>query len=706
MELFNQEYRHFSIGKLAEVIGAKLPDTIDKNIECKRILTQSNYVQPGEIVISAGWYSHKRITTEALEKGAMLVFVNAETKESFPQDNVIAVEDPMECVKMFERWRSEACNAKIIAITGSVGKTTTTGLIGMVMKHSFNTLTHHSMANSHGAILRTYQTLTPEHEYWVQEVGGVQPGYIESSASVLCPDIAVLTNIGESHLDKYITKEGILRDKGSIERYLKDDGIVIINSDDETLKNASFTHKVITLSLKDENADYYVTDIKTLPEGITFSFTCGEGSFEAKLKLYGDYNAYNGLAAIAVGRLAGVPMERIIELIGKYEADGMRQNFRNIGGHKLLIDCFNAEPKTVLGSAETLMKMPVENGGRRIFVTGHIDKLGENSRALHTELGRELAKLDLDIVLLYGGDSDCIHEALMAEGRQNSMLMNTREELDCWLEKNITEKDITFYKSGQFETALAKTIDHVYGTKLQNEQQYNNGYLVEKNGFKIRIRKDNIAEVVGYSGNERDLVIPSEYEGIPIIRIQNRAFLKKRNLETIVIPDSVTYIGEEAFYICPSLRFVKLPKNLKYVDKNAFNYCKSLTSISLPDGVRHLDRHAFYDCTALEKIYIPDSVGFFGEDVLKKSPNAKIVCSNDSAAKKYATLHDILTISTENQDSNKKGLSDADFEQYLNCLVTHRFDDTVKALVEIIEKDTKKEKDSKVLKLFKKYLSK
>ncbi len=149
--------KELTIGKIAEVIDAVLPETVDSSAKVNRVLTQSAYVVPGDVVISAGWYSKVNIVKDSLTKGAIAVFCDKETKNQFAQNNVIAIDDPLGAVTKFETWRAEGCNAVRIAITGSVGKTTTTGLINSVIANSFNTLTHHSMANSHGAILRNVQ---------------------------------------------------------------------------------------------------------------------------------------------------------------------------------------------------------------------------------------------------------------------------------------------------------------------------------------------------------------------------------------------------------------------------------------------------------------------------------------------------------------------------------------------------------------------
>ena len=323
---------NLTLGTIAEVIGAVLPEGMDPNRSCRRVLTQSVYATGDDVVISAGWYPHSEIIPEALKRNVIAVFCDPETKKDYPQDNVIPVEDPMACVTRFERWRAEPCHAKRIAITGSVGKTTTTSLINAIMKNSYRTFTHHTMANSHGAILRNVQQVDPSYEYWVQEVGGVQPGYVESSAKFLAPDIVVLTNIGESHLNLYHTKENIFYDKSSLERYAQPDGVVVINYDDDMLRKAAYTHRVVTCSKSDPRADYYAQNIRTELDGTHFTAVSKEGTLEIHLNLYGEHNVYNALFALAVGRLADVPMEKIPAFLETYRPSGMRQNFVEVGG--------------------------------------------------------------------------------------------------------------------------------------------------------------------------------------------------------------------------------------------------------------------------------------------------------------------------------------------------------------------------------------
>lgn len=632
------------IEDLAEIIGAypvtKEKTDLDSPVE--RVFTQSVYARKNTAVIAARWYDVDSTVKEALERGACAVFTTEKDAVRYNDPRVMAVRDPLDSVERFEKWCEKDCYAKRITITGSVGKTTTTGLINTVISDYYNTLTRHSASNSHGAILRGFQDLKPEHEYWVQEVGGVQPHYIESSAYMMHSDAVVLTNIGVSHLDKYVTKEEIFRDKSSLERYAKLNAVVIINKDDPILKSADYCHRVITFAVKDKTADYFCENVTTTDKGLELDVICGVGEiFHVKTNLFGDYNAYNVLAAVAVGKWAGIPTDNIIQSIGKYRPSGMRQNMLNIGGYRILVDCFNAEPKTVLGSAQTLSQINLKNEGRKIFITGHIDKLGENSAKMHAELGHQLSGLDVDIMCFYAGDSRYTYEAVKEDGFENALYFDDRDELDDWIRNNVKSNDVTFYKSGQFEAALAKTIDHVYGTKMQNEQQFNEGKIYEQGDYQVKLRQDDIAELHKYSGKRKHEKLPAEYEGKKIIRISGGAFNHNHDIEEVDIPDNVVNIGQEAFYACDNLKKVTLPKNLKIIERSAFNYCRCLQRLELPKGTIHIDYRAFRDCIQLEEIIIPDTVGYIGEEAFKGCDNLTIVCPKGSYAEKYALDHDI-----------------------------------------------------------------
>lgn len=634
---------------LCKIMEVPVPAGIDPLKPVERVLSQAEYTQPGEVVICTKYYNVAHSIGLAIERGAFAVFCPQSYARNYWADkgtdasgsiHVIGVDDPLDCIRKFEIWRKRGCKARVITITGSVGKTTTTGLVNSIVSNTFQTLTHHPMSNSHGAILRNVQRLTPSHEVWVQEVGGVQPGYVESSARILCPDALILTNIGESHLDLYKSKENIFRDKTSLERYMKDNGVVVINLDDDMLRNSMprFTHKVITFAVNRKDADYRAENITVTRDGTQFDVVCAEGRFPVALSLFGEHNAYNALAAIALARWMGVPVSRSAELIQNYQAEGIRQHMVNIGGYHMLIDCFNAEAKTVFLAAETLSKIPIEGPGKRIMVAGHIDKLGEKSKEMHFQLGKDMAAIKgIDEFVFFAGDCRYSYDAAVEAGCINSHWMNSRDELENWMRDNITRDDITVYKSGQFKAALAKSIDHVYGTVYQNGTQFNEGVIKKQGDFLFRVRKETV-EIAGVTDkfNSDDLVIPKEFDGAAITYIAARAFTKQRHIKSAVIPDTVKNIGELSFYICPNLASLTLPGELRIIGPNAFNCCPLLEEVTLPEGTIHLGRHAFYDCRGLKRIYIPDSVGYIGEDAFARCRLLTISCRRGSYAEKYA----------------------------------------------------------------------
>lgn len=649
----------FTFQAIADLLHFRLPQNICGTDRPHRVLTQSEYAAPGDIIINAGWYHHSRIIPSSLKKGVALVLCDTETKKLYPDERVIVIDDPMGAVTKVEKFLAKPYHPVRIAITGSVGKTTTTGLINSMVAVTYKTLTHHTMSNSHGAILRNLQTLTADHEYWVQEVGGVQPGYIESTARFLCPDIVVLTNIGESHIDLYGSKQNIFWDKSSLERYAAPNAKIIINYDDDVLRNAAYSHTVITCSKTDSSADYYAKDIHTELDGLYFTAVCKEESIPVHLNLYGEHNVYDALFAIAVGRLADIPLKKMPEMLNTYRPEGIRQHLCQVGGYSFFIDTYSAAPKTVLGAAETLVQVPMLGKGRKIFVTGQIDRIGDASPRLHYELGKDLAKLDLDLFAFYLGDSKYTYKAMQEAGCTNIYFTESREEMDQWIRDTVTKEDLVFFKSGQITACLSKTVDHVFGTAFQNNLQFNEGTVAERDGFKYRLRKDNIAELCGYTGNETDLVIPAKYDAYDVIRVAPGAFARFRKLRSVTLPDSIVNIGQRAFYLCTKLEEVKLPASLKIIGKSAFSYCKALKHVEIPEGTIHIDSRAFFECPSLRSVSVPGSVGYLGENVFgtnkvfRKNATA-FTCAPGSLAAAYIEKN-VLAVSSSFLESVHNG---------------------------------------------------
>ena len=329
-------------------------------------------------------------------------------------------------------------------------------------------------------------------------------------------------------------------------------------------------------------------------------------------------------------------MKKSPDLLKTYYPSGMRQNHLLIGGYSIYADCFNAVPESMLSAAQILEKFSVSDGGRKIFVSGQMNELGKQSAQKHREVGCQLANIDIDTILTFGAQAKYTYEGLKESGFKNAMYFETRQELDEWIKNNLKREDEIFFKSSHGDICLAITIDNVFGTTLTNKMEWNAGRIVEEGNYKFKIRNYDVAEIIEYTGKEKDVVIPAQYGDNKFTRIAHNAF-KNKNIENIVIPDTIKTICHGAFHKCRMLKSVKLPQHLLYIDRNAFNSCTSLREIEIPSGVIHIEKGAFYDCKSLKKAIIYEKVGFIGEEAFKNvSDEFEIVCKKGAYAEQYA----------------------------------------------------------------------
>lgn len=632
-----KQLENLTLQQLAKIMEISLPQHLNVLSPIRGVKAHIDNLNPGEVMLVTPYYPQDDQVISAIEKKAAFIIVQKKIASQYKNyDNIIPVEDVIAASAKFVSWVVSLFDAKRIAITGSIGKTTTTGLLNSILTQSMPTLTHDSMANSHGAVLRTVQRLKDEHKAYVQEVGGAFPGYVEASAIGLQPDILILTNINASHLDYYKTLEGILYDKMSLERYMTKRGVVFMDYDDPLLRSCQKQHRVISYGINSRDVDYYADNIQNHQDGVSFDYVTKEGErYHIHLNILGEHNVRNALAAIGVARFLGVPMDKIAQYIQNYKTEGIRQNLCTVGSYHLFIDCFNSSKESLLAATETLMKIPVENSGRHILFMGHIDRLGLDSKKIHSEIGNELAKMNVDLIVFYYGDAEYAYQSAISNGARNCLFIPDQDELIEWMRNNITRDDIALYKGGQLASRFPIAIDEVYGTEFQKYAQRTNQIHSTCGDFLIAT-VTGVLQVNRYTGNDLKVIIPDTFNGVPVKRISHDAFSKCRKLQEIVISDSVNRIGEGAFYICPKLVKVQLPKQLRYIARSAFNYCTSLKAVDLPPKTIHIECRAFYDCRSLERIYIPSSVGFIGDEAFGNCNKLLIECEAGSYAQSYA----------------------------------------------------------------------
>lgn len=314
--LTKRNYPENTIGWLANFFDIKLPKGMSPKTPFSKVFLEAKDVTEDDVFIVTDNNPDEEMINDILEKGVVAVFCSRGVKESFPDEHVIALDNPHLAAQKYEIYKHSRLSAKCIAITGSYGKTTTCSLINSVISKNYKTFASNGIATDHEGILNNLQALGPDIEYWIQEVEGINPGDVEAVAEFLNPDIVVLTNIGNSHLDTYFSTENILFDKASLERFAKPDAAVIISYDDEILMDAYYKHNVITCSICDSRAHYYAKDIIKNESGIKFTaVTYEEGEYPVSINFTDKVNVYNALFAIAVGQVLEIDIEDIIETL-------------------------------------------------------------------------------------------------------------------------------------------------------------------------------------------------------------------------------------------------------------------------------------------------------------------------------------------------------------------------------------------------------
>lgn len=524
---------------------------------------------------------------------------------------------------------------RIIAVTGSVGKTTTKDILYNVLGESFYLLKSFGNENLIGYILKNVQRLTDRQEVLIQEYGTWAKGVIPSAARAVRPDVCIINNINKSHMDNFDSLEEILEEKLALARSMIAGSPVFLNYDDELLRKANLRrYKVISIGIKNKDVDYSAQHIEYTKDGLSFNIVKGDESYPFTINSYGEHNIYNVLMAFAVGDYLGMSVKNIGKGLSKFEPQGIRQNIVNIGGYRLYLDCYNSSQVAFLNSVRTLSKIPIEEGGRKIVIMGEIGSLGNYSREIHTDIGKQLNKEEFDYMYCFGVNTKYTCKAAQEKGITNIEYCETKEDLIKKIKATVTRKDITLYKAGQYAIKMPPVIDEIYGTKFTYELE---GYSLEyRNDGNMQYRLFGpILELNKYTGVSSEVIVPNLFENKAVRYIRGYAFEKQKTLEKIIISDNVVNIGMCAFYVCENLKEVKLPTSLKIIRRSAFNYCTSLKEIEIPSGTIHLEYRAFYECKKLEKIIVPETVGFIGKEVFAKCPKLTVYGVKGSYAHQY-----------------------------------------------------------------------
>lgn len=380
----------------------------------------------------------------ALNKGAAAVLTHKDL--DFKTDKcVIRVGDTLTALGDIARFYKNKYSVPTVAVTGSVGKTTTKDMIYAALASQKKTLKTMENYNNNIGLPKTLFNLNDEHELAVVEMGMNHFGEIDYLASIANPDIAVITNIGMSHIENLGSREGIFKAKTEITRGFTEKNTLIVNGDDDYLKTlkSGAPYKVVTYGIS--GCDVYAKNITDNGlKGIEFTAVADGAEYAVKVNVPGEHNVYNALAAICVSRELGLDIPKAIAGIENMTLTANRLEIEDINGVTVIKDYYNASPSSVRAALKILS---TEKRRRKAAVLGDILEMGEYAKDAHYALGADVMNSGADFLITAGENAKYIADGARDGGMKNVKSFDTTDAAAEAVKREIKDGDVVLIKA-------------------------------------------------------------------------------------------------------------------------------------------------------------------------------------------------------------------------------------------------------------------
>lgn len=378
--------------------------------------------------------------TAAMQNGAAAV-LGERSIEGLP---VLVTDDALSALGAIAKGWRESLSAKVIGITGSVGKTTTKEMTAAVLQSAFKTTKTAENFNNNIGLPMTLLDIPEDGEAAVVEMGMNHFGELSYLTSLAQPDVAVITNIGTMHIEHLGSRQGILKAKLEILEGLREGGTVIFNGDEPLLREAEIPYKPIFFGI-DTDCDLRAVDVEYKEGCVTFRAVGLGADFTVTVPAEGKHHVYDALAAIAVGLTCRVPAQKIAAALSGFENTGNRQKIFEKDGYTVIADCYNAGPESMEAALQILSSK--QSAGRKIAVLGDMLELGMITQAAHFALGQKTASA-ADMVFAYGLNSMRVVAGAIDAGmpEEDARCYDSHASLLADLRRNARKGDILLFK--------------------------------------------------------------------------------------------------------------------------------------------------------------------------------------------------------------------------------------------------------------------
>ena len=426
----------------------------NREIVCKNFSKDTRTIQKGDIYIGIKGekFDGSMFWKQALENGANVVIVEnisvlPEEKEKYSNKTIIKVENTLKALYKIASYKRSLYDIPVIAITGSVGKTSTKDIIASVVKTQYNTLKTEGNNNNNIGLPLTILKLK-DHEALVVEMGMNHFGEISLLTKIAKPTIAVITNIGTSHIGNLGSRENILKAKLEILEGMEIPKI-IINNDNDLLHKWYLENKdkieIHTYGIENKS-DVIAKNIMLEEENSKFIAKMKSEEISIEVPVGGNHFVYNALCAITVGKFLNISNEKIQKGIKEFELTKKRMDIRKLdNGATLINDSYNASYESMKASIEYLDNY---NASRRIAVLGDMFELGEYSKELHEKVGEEVAKSKIDILICLGKNAKYIMQKTEEKnGKIKTYYLLNNEEILEKVKEESKQGDVILVKA-------------------------------------------------------------------------------------------------------------------------------------------------------------------------------------------------------------------------------------------------------------------
>ena len=441
-------------------------NTASRNTEITCAVIDSRKIEQGGLFFATKGEKTDghRFIGQVFEKGALCVVTEKTPEQVYTECNIpveswgayILVEDTFTALKQIAAFYRAQLELPVVGITGSVGKTSTKEFIAGVLSVRYNVLKTEGNFNNEIGLPLTLLRIRREHEAAVVEMGISDFGEMSRLGAMARPNICVITNIGQCHLENLHDRAGIFKAKTEIFDYMSENGEVCLNGEDDMLAGVGEVNgRAVHHFGLSEGAGFqvYATDVENLGllgSRAVMHMVEPEVTCPIEIPLPGQHMVINAMAAAMVGKLLGLTVEQIKEGIGNVKPVGGRSNILKLSDKIVIDDCYNANPVSMKAALELLKTAT----SRKVAIMGDMFELGENSDAMHADVGTYAVEQGIEVVCCVGENSRHMYEAAVAANTKNEVLkpstvyyFATREDLLAELPGLLQPKDTILVKA-------------------------------------------------------------------------------------------------------------------------------------------------------------------------------------------------------------------------------------------------------------------